>query len=180
MPGLATDTISIRLGARRSTQGTSQTNCLPSSQGARVIPSCHFLSVRIRSLIVFTRSSLETASIFLNLEVTFLIVWNFYFISSHLLKPNWHCSSPSTLSSQTQCSNCQTTLVAEYDVRCIYLHMECISVQKVYSKSVSVYATKDHIPANLPNRQPPNCRTSHPRAHSNEQPLTDEHRDSLQ
>ena len=42
VPGLATDPFSILLGARRSTQVTSQTNCLPSSQGARVIPSDRF------------------------------------------------------------------------------------------------------------------------------------------
>ena len=48
VPGLATDPFSILLGARRSTQVTSQTNCLPSSQGARVIPSGRFPSVRVR------------------------------------------------------------------------------------------------------------------------------------
>ena len=35
VPGLATDPFSILLGARRSTQVTPQTNCLPSSHGAR-------------------------------------------------------------------------------------------------------------------------------------------------
>ena len=48
VPGLSTDPISILLGARRSTQVTSQTNCLPSSQGARVIPSGCFPSDRVR------------------------------------------------------------------------------------------------------------------------------------
>ena len=46
--GLATDPFSILLGAGRSTQVTSQTNCLPSSQGARVIPSGRFPSDRVR------------------------------------------------------------------------------------------------------------------------------------
>ena len=48
MPGLATDPFSILLGARGSTQVTSQTNCLLSSQGARVIPSGRFPSDRFR------------------------------------------------------------------------------------------------------------------------------------
>ena len=48
VPGLATDPFSYLLGARRSTQVTSQTNCLPSFQGARVIPSGRFPSVRVR------------------------------------------------------------------------------------------------------------------------------------
>ena len=46
-PVLATDPFSILLGARKSTQVTSQTNCLPSSQGSRVIPSGRFPSVRV-------------------------------------------------------------------------------------------------------------------------------------
>ena len=48
VPGLATHPFSILLGARRSTQVTSQTNCFPSSQGAKLIPSGRFPSVRVR------------------------------------------------------------------------------------------------------------------------------------
>ena len=50
VPGLATDLFSALLVVRRSTQVTSQTSCLPSSQGARVIPSGRFPSDRFRPL----------------------------------------------------------------------------------------------------------------------------------
>ena len=48
VPGLLIDPFSILLGARKSTEVTSQTNCLPSSQGTRVIPSGRFPSPRVR------------------------------------------------------------------------------------------------------------------------------------
>ena len=48
VPQLATDPLSSLLGARRSTQFTSQTNCWPSSQGARVILYGRFSSVRVK------------------------------------------------------------------------------------------------------------------------------------
>ena len=47
VPGLATDPFSILLGAR-STPVTAQTNCLPSSQGGRVLSSGRFPSVLFR------------------------------------------------------------------------------------------------------------------------------------
>ena len=48
VPGLAIDPFSILLGARRSTQVTSQTNSSPSSQIAMVFPSGRFPSVHVR------------------------------------------------------------------------------------------------------------------------------------
>ena len=97
--GLATDPFFILLGARRSTKVASQTSCLPSSQGAMVIPSGPFPSDTVRTL------GSKTEGTLMELRACFtrtLRLWCLENLPALLLQEILWCLFPSTSFQQRQ------------------------------------------------------------------------------